>query len=379
MSNARRVNWLALGLVLVALFALDRQLGPRSGKGSEFGLLENQTKRLATKPKAKVLILGQSTTGQWLTPGNLSHLLGVPTSKILDGHLSGCQPDCTYAEVRRLLAEKRHFKEAFFGVNLYTLCEGESRRRVASQLVTLPLADTFTLANHYWNTEEPTRYFGALAALSISRAYLDPDFVQRQLTGAWIDPRARSNYWMDEGFVDQLARGGKPLRQNVPTKDRSCALGDDEIAFKKSILESLLGDLEQLSDRTYLMALPDRSLVKTRTDSETARRFTKFVELMRDAASSHPKIKFLDLASPGPRARSHYRDAFHLTGAGMIHQNRVLIRALRGVRPIEARPHKSRFSKRWPKTRSSKFRSSKFRSSKARSSKARAKARSDQR
>lgn len=374
MSNARRVNWLALGLVLVALFALDRQLGPRSGKGSEYGLLENQTKRLVTKPKAKVLILGQSTTGQWLTPSNLGHLLGIPASKILDGHLSGCQPDCTYAEVRRLLAEKRHFKEAFFGVNLYTLCEGESRRRVASEVVTLPLADTFTLANHYWNTEEPTRYFGALAALSVSKAYLDPDFVQRQLFGAWIDPKAHSDYWMDQGIVDQLALGRRPQRLNRPTRDRSCALEDDEIAFKMSIIESLLTDLEQLSDRTFLMALPDRSLVKTSKDPETARRWTKFVELMRKVTSTHPKVTFLDVASPGPRMRSQYRDSFHLTGTGMVHQNRVLVRLLQKVRPVKARPYEARLSKRRAKARSSKFRAAK-----ARASKARAKARSEDR
>lgn len=365
MSNARRVNWLALGLVLVALFALDRRLGPRIGKGSEYGLLQNQTKRLTTKPNAKVLVLGQSTTGQWLTPSNLSHLLQVPASKILDGHLSGCQPDCTYAEVRRLLADKRHFDETFFGVNLYTLCEGETRRRVASELVTLPPSDTFTLASHYWDAEEPTRYFGALTALSISKAYLDPEFAQRQLTSRWINPKRRPEHWIDEQYVDQLALGTKPKRATGTTKDRSCSLGEDEIAFKLGILDSLLTDLEQLSGRTYLMALPDRSLVKTKTDPETARRWTKFITLMHDAAKSHPKVILLDVASPGPRTRHHYRDSFHLTGGGMVHQNRVLVRLLRKVRPLEAHPYTSRYSK--------------LRSKKSRSAKARARARSRRR
>jgi hypothetical protein len=275
--------------------------------------------------------LGQSTTGRWLTPKNLGRLLEVPSRKILDGHLSGCHPDCTYAEVRRLLDEGRHFDEIYFGVNLFTLCEGESRRRVAAELLTLPVQDTFLMARHYFETREPTRYFGALAALTVSHAYWDPGFVQRRLVQGWITPKSTPNWWMNQREVDLVALDERVPKVKKKPRDRSCALDDEgRIAFKMSVLEALMGDLGRLANRTYVLALPDRSLTQRSHNPEMKTRWKLFTRLLQDVVRTQPQAEFVDLATDGPTRKSHYRDAFHLSRSGMKHQNRALARYLRG-------------------------------------------------
>lgn len=322
-----RSHVLALILVLLGLWGVDRSLAPKSSKGSEYGLLVKQSERLATKPRASILVLGQSTTGTWLTPANLGRLRGVSARRVLDAHLSGCHPDCTYAEVRELLSQGRHFKEIFFGVNLFTLCEGEPRRRVASQLLNLPVEDTFLMARHYFDAEEPTAYLGALAALSVSHAYRDPEYVQRRLVKPWINPKSKPKLWIEENVQSLLPRLKVSPKERSP--DRSCSFEPEAIAFKAGVLRALMADLNKLGDRVYLMALPDRTLSVKDAQPEHAKRWAKFLGLLRETAAATPNAVFLDLATRGPKRRGYYRDAFHLSPAGMRYQNRVLKRLLR--------------------------------------------------
>lgn len=327
----RRVHRIALGLVLASLVLLDRMLAPDGDKGSEYGLLQRQTQRLESGRDASVLVLGQSTTGQWLTPPNLGRILRQPARSVLDGHLSGCHPDCSYAEVRKLIADGRHFRETFFGVNLFTLCEGESRRRVASELLTLPIQDTWLMARHYWHAKQPTQFLGSMAALFMSHGYRDPDFVQRRVLGDLMSPRAQPSLWMEQKHVDAIASGGRGPKKK-PQRDRSCSLEPADIGFKMSVLEALVSDISTLSDHTYLLALPDRTLRDRGTSPEMARRWTRFVTLLRDVAASQPGVEVLDLATDGPAKSHHYRDSFHLSPAGIRYQNRALKLALRKSR-----------------------------------------------
>lgn len=321
---------IALLVVLVGLWGLDRSLAPRGDRGSEYGTIQKQARRLETKPDASILVLGQSTTGRWLTPRNLGRLLKKPQAKILDAHLSGCHPDCSYAEVRNLLAQGRHFDEVYFGVNLFTLCEGESRRRVAAELLTLPVEDTFAMARHYFAAQEPTRYFGALAALTVSHAYWDPAYVQRRLSGGWGLPKKARDWWMSQRDVDLVSSDQRVPKSKKPNQDRSCAVDEEpRVAFKMSVLEALMKDLGRLADHTYLMALPDRTLTARRSNREMQKRWDTFTRLLRDVAQSEPTVEFVDLASHGPPHPSHYRDSFHLSALGIKYQNRQLSHYLR--------------------------------------------------
>jgi hypothetical protein len=327
----RRVHRIALGLVLATLLLLDRTLAPDGEKGSEYGLLQRQARRLEGERNASVLVLGQSTTGQWLTPRNLGKILRRPARSVLDGHLSGCHPDCSYAEVRKLVADGRHFRETFFGVNLFTLCEGEARRRVASELLTLPLEDTWLMARHYWHAEQPTEFLGSMAALLVSHGYRDPEFVQRRVFGELMSPRGKPSLWIEQRRVDAIANRGRHPKKK-PQPDRSCSLEPEDIGFKMSVLDALIADLSALSDHTYLLALPDRTLRDRSSNPEMARRWTRFVTLLREVAASRPGVELLDLATDGPSKSSHYRDSFHLSPAGIRYQNRALKRALRKSR-----------------------------------------------
>ena len=55
----------------------------------------------------KVAILGSSTSRDWLDPGYLQRLLNLKRGSVLDAHINGCRPGCTWSEVRLMLQRYR--------------------------------------------------------------------------------------------------------------------------------------------------------------------------------------------------------------------------------------------------------------------------------
>jgi hypothetical protein len=304
---------------LAALWFLDDALSRQRTAGWERNSVVNSQKRWNARPDFDVVLLGSSTSADWLPPAELGRVLGVPGARVLDAHINGCHQDCTYAEVRRLLADGRRFKTAVFGTNLFQLCEFDNSKRVLQQHMMLPKADIPRLFGLYLHMEQPLRNVMRFVGNELSGAYADTQAVQDALGQKLFGKRngAQKHRWV---------RRKRP----PPNPPPSCGYEPDAIAYKKALSEALLDDLGELADEVYLLVLPDATL----DDPAQAEAWARHRALHRSFAETRPYLTVVDLSHEGAHAKKHFRDGFHLSPEGIRIQRALFSKRMREVEPV---------------------------------------------
>ncbi len=304
--------------MLLGLWVIDGWLTKDGYAGWERNSVRNSERRWDPRPKAGAVILGSSTSKDWLPASLVERLLGLPRGQVVDAHINGCHQGCTWAEVRRMLQRGHHYDVAFFGTNAFQLCEFAHSKRVLQQALMVPRVDVPRLFGIYAHAEQPLQYVGRFVGMQISQAYGDTAWVQGEFLRRLAGPgkRGQSHRW---------ARPRGPAGEAPPT----CDFDDDAIALKRAFSEGLLDDLQQLADHVYLMLLPDRTL----GDPEPIRRaaWEKHVALHRALADAREGVTLIDLVTDGVTDVRKYRDGFHLNNRGIPDQQRLFEARLRAV------------------------------------------------
>ena len=323
-EDCAAVRSLALIVPLLLFFAVaDTLLSHDRTVGWERNTVRNALARQATNKTSGVVLLGSSTSADWLPVALLARLTRHRATDVLDAHINGCHQPCTYAEVRGLLARERNFDLAFFGTSLFQACEYRHSKRQLQDALLLPTSDTARLFANYAHASEPLDYMARYLASLTSGAYGDTEVLQdggrRSLFGA---PTAKSWTWSST-----VAPPSPPIS--------SCDFTDEAIAYKLAVTAALLDDLGRLSKHTVLMLLPDATLsdpspvhverwIRFRQTHEalvSGRSWVTLLDLSTDAAADTAKDTFA-------HRPEHFRDGIHLSPAGMKLQQALLEKKL---------------------------------------------------
>lgn len=302
--------------LMLILWLADNLLSEDRTIGWERHAVVSTQRRWETSSATKIVLLGSSTSVDWMRPEYLARHFGISSDAILDAHINGCHQDCTVAEVKRLLHLKKRYRLAFFGTNQFQLCEYEHSKRVLQQVMMVPTEDVLSIFIPYGKTKQPLNYFGRFWGMTISGVYGDTSTLQERWARALF---GESN----EAVTYRWAR-----RVNVAHKPRKiCSYLDDEIAYKKALTEQLLHDLERLADKTILMLLPDEHLAEPATEVQTP--WDAHRALHHDLAKRYPHVTVLDLSRGGAEKPEHFRDGFHVNAQGEALQQRLFERLMR--------------------------------------------------
>jgi hypothetical protein len=291
--------------------------------GWERNCVIDARKRWTTSPGREAILLGSSTSVDWLRPYQVEGLLRLRGGSVVDAHINGCHQGCTFAEVRRLLHENRHYHRAFYGTNQFQLCEFEHSKRVLQHQMMIPPEDVPDLFALYARSEQPLGYMARFIGMKLSGVYGDTLFLQRE----WAEDmfgapkKGRQHRWYS-------------ARPAPPAPFVSCDYAPEHVAYKAALSRALLRDLRRLTDQVVLMLLPDENL--SRPDPALKTAWARHRALHRRLASEVPGVVLVDLSrGEGARLPGHFKDGFHVNAEGARLQIRLLERGLRetGVIP----------------------------------------------
>jgi hypothetical protein len=302
-----------------ALWFLDQYLSRDRTVGWERNAIRGYEWRWTKADGKRVALFGSSTAVDWLPPKFVSELMSVPREEVLDAHINGCHQDCTHAVVRRALLEQRSFDTAFFGVNLFQQCDDGHPKRILQQQTLLPTRDLAIAARLYMRGEQPLQALGRYLGNTLSGAYGDTAYLQsqwrEQLLGKpkpeqahrWIGPHA-------------------PAEAPPPF----CDYAPERVAYKLAVTAALLDDLGRISQRVYLLLLPDVTLSML---DEPGRReaWEAHRAAHRALAETRPFVRLIDLSQDGASQPEDFKDGFHLSRRGVQIQQRLLTRHLQGA------------------------------------------------
>jgi hypothetical protein len=306
-------SWLFL---LLPLALVDRWLA--QGSRPRLGYLQLLEERLAKKPDAAIAMMGQSTIGKWLVDGDrFARMYQLAPSAVVGAQIGGCDYTCSFAEARHLLAAGKHFKQIYFGANLYQMCEDPTSWRVFTPLALIPWRDLPDLLALWGHAKQPLSYYGRSLGMAFSQAYDDSIAARERVVTALGLPYSK--------------RHGIAIRWALPrpaTRDKgwspACGYEPQQIALKTEAVRLMLPDLTRLADRVYYMALPDRSL----GDPAYRDAFRSFIAHQRALANAVPRVTFVDLVSEGASLPGDYADGAHLSATGKEKQTLLLRRKL---------------------------------------------------
>ena len=305
--------------VLIGLWFADTAISRDRTAGWERNSVLNSMKRWTQRPRAQVAIFGSSTSKDWLDVRTLGQAVGVAPGHVLDAHINGCHQGCTLAEVRLMKTKKRHFKMAFFGTNLFQLCEFSHSKRVLQQEMMLPSTDIPQHFARYLKAEQPLRYIGRFVGIELSGAYADTAYLRSE-GGRWLfgrPERGKGHLW------------ARPKPAIAPESVLTCAYSDDDVALKRAYSEALLDDLSTIADQVFLMVLPDRTLGSD--DPAIAESWRRHLKLHRELADARPSVTLIDLVTDGARTPHKFRDGFHLNAAGIRDQKRLFGKRMKAL------------------------------------------------
>lgn len=305
--------------VLVALWYLDSTVSKERTVGWERNGVRDARKRWSTGRGREAVLLGSSTSVDWLRPGHVERLLRLPGGSVVDAHINGCHQGCTFAEVRRLLHEKRHYRRAFYGTNQFQICEFEHSKRVLQQEMMIPTEDVPDLFSLYLHADQPLGYMARFVGMRLSGVYGDTLFLQGEWSEAVFgEPRkGRQHLWYSE-------KG--PPAAPWPWCDYEAG----RVAYKVAVSRALFRDLRRLADQVIVMLLPDENL--SREDPEIEAAWDKHRALHRRMVSELPGVTLVDLSRPGgARKPGHFKDGFHVNVEGARLQQALLEKELRGA------------------------------------------------
>ena len=315
----RWVQW-ALALALIPSLALaDHWLSEGRTTGFERNAIQGALARIDEKPDASgVILLGSSTSRDWIRIARLPRQFGEDKADVLAAQVNGCQQGCTWAEVRRLLSEGRHFRVALFGTNQYQMCEHEHSKRVLQHRSLAPAGDAGAFLSAYLHTERPLRWIGRYLFGAVSGAYADTAAVQHRLGREWMGR-------------DRIREELFYIRPDAPPEPLElCAYSARDVAYKRELSRRLFADLAQLADRVFILILPDRSLADA-DDPAIARAWDAHRQLHEELAAAHDNVVVLDLTAGEVYAHEDFKDGVHLVRDRYARQRDALARELERV------------------------------------------------
>lgn len=271
------------------------------------------------------VLLGSSTSVDWLRPRYVEGLFELPRGSVVDAHINGCHQGCTFAEVRRLIKLRKRYRMAFYGTNQFQLCEHVHSKRVLQQSMMIPPRDVPDLFGLYLHAEQPLNYVARFLGMAVSGTYGDTLNLQRT--------------WSRELF-GRPARGRQHLWYTTAMPPRPpwlwCDYEPDRVAYKAALSRALYQDLRHLADRVFLMLLPDENL--SSLTPEMAEAWRAHRRLHRQIADELPHVVLLDLSGPrGAWLPRHFKDGFHVSAEGAHLQRQLFERLLRRGGHIAAR------------------------------------------
>lgn len=300
---------------LIALWLVDNALSDDRRVGWERNSVRNATTRWERLPKARVALFGSSTSKDWLPVTLAAKVTGVSARDVVDAHINGCHQGCTWATIRQMKARGQRYEIAFFGTNLFQLCEEAHSKRVMQQQMQLPATDVPLAFTKYLHADQPLRYMGRFVGMGFSGAYADTAPIQRALGEGLFgktDDRKAHRWYRAEAPVDP--------------KLLTCRYEPEDVAYKRAMTEALLDDLGEMSERVFLMLLPDRTLALD--DPEFRERWRRHLAMHREIAAARPWVTIVDLIDGGVSDPAKYRDGFHLKPNGMIEQRALFERRM---------------------------------------------------
>ena len=208
------------------------------------------------------------------------------------------------------------FKTVFFGTNLFQMCEdGHSKRNLQHSML-VPTEDIPALFGIYAAAQSPLEHMGR--------------FIGMKLSGAYGDTRALRDYWGQSALGDTKSRRDYLWYRQTPSKKAkeplSCDYLDENVALKLAFSRSLFSDLSRFSEQTFIMLLPDRSVLLD--DPVHKARWAKHKLAHQKLADEHPNVHLLDLTGSVTSA-ADFRDGFHLDRKSYRKQQAVFEREYR--------------------------------------------------
>ena len=305
-------------LCLLSLWFFDQWLTDDRSIGWERNSVRNSLDRWENTTRAKVAILGSSTSKDWMSLSELETTLGMKRGSVVDAHINGCHQGCTWASIRRMLQRVRikrcrfrgkhrclpdsspRFDHVFFGTNLFQMCEDGHSKRVLQHQMLLPTQDIPQLFTLYLSAQNPLRRIGR--------------FLGGALWGGYGDTRAVQNYWRAR-LIGTGRRGhehrwyrSKAISESKETL--SCDYQPEHVALKVAFMEAILDDLHSLSKQTYIMLLPDQS--RFFKEEKHQKRWKLHSQTYQRLTQERPWVHLIDLTEGGINAPHQFRDGFHL-------------------------------------------------------------------
>jgi len=309
----------ALSLVLCALSLAPLGIADHflsHGNRPRLAYIRLLEQRLAAKPHADVAIMGQSTIAKWLVEGDrFAHMYHLSPKQVVGAQIGGCDYTCSYAEARRLLAAGHHWKQIYYGANLYQMCEDPQSWRVFTPLALIPWSDLPDLLALWSHAQSPLSYYGRVIGMGVSQAYDDSIAARERVRTALGLPTPKASY-RQPGWA-------RPL-DHPANWSPTCRYRPGEIALKSAAVARMLPDLTRLADEVYYLVMPDRS----RGDRKFAQAWKTFVAHQRALASAVPRVVFVDLATEGTGVYGDYTDGAHLNPKGKKKLSTLLMRKL---------------------------------------------------
>jgi len=296
----RLAQLVAAAAVLPLLYGLDLRLSQRGSIGWERRAVSGGLAKFGERPSATgVVILGSSTTRDWMGMAWLANLYQYPVTEIVDGHINGCHQGCTWAETRRLIAAGRHFDSAIYGLNHFQMCEHRHSKRVLQHRLVLPRGQTLDLWSMYTHAKQPQWYLARSLVAALSDTLADTAALQAKLREQTLGKplRGRSHRWVSPH---------RPARERV----RYCTYNDDDVRYKLTLTAALFDDLQKLANTSQVLILPDQSL--SQDDPAIQQAWERHRAALTELAATRPWIELIDLTDGGPWTAERFTDGVHL-------------------------------------------------------------------
>lgn len=305
-------------IALLALLAyLDWQVTENRTIGNERNAVLGALERTRDPKPSGLVLLGSSTTADWLPQGFLASTFGEPREEVVRAHINGGHQTCSLAEARHLLAQGRHFRVAIFGTNQFQMCEYPHSKRVLQHQMLMPAADLPLLMGLYAKTAQPLQYYGRFVGGLASGAYAETATLQRTWARAIFgDKHNRA----PERWVHRTRRRSNKAATEI------CPYEPSDVRYKSAAQDALLSSLERLADEVFLLVLPEATLSD---DSPAARRaWRRHLQNMTAMADAHARVHLIDLTSSGARDPEDFTDGFHVQRKLHTRQRRFFRSAL---------------------------------------------------
>lgn len=298
---ARRVGYLLAACALpLLLFSLDRWVSDRGTLGWERNAVRGGLARVDKLPEASgVVVLGSSTSRDWLRMRALAFLYRIPRDQVVDAHINGCHQACTWAEVRNMLARGRHFEYAFYGLNHFQMCEEPHSKRVLQHRMLLPREQTFDLWKLYAHAKMPQWYIARSIVAAGAQGPADTAAV-----------RAKLRYYTVGRPQPGQSHRWSTANPPSPPRVRYCSYNEDEVRYKLEATRMLFDDLKHLATVSNVMILPDESL--SHTTPAITKAWAAHRKALHELAASRPWIELIDMTEGGPWTPERFTDGVHL-------------------------------------------------------------------